>query len=53
MKKCLIFFTLLLFTIGIAVLTEENEPAVSVNEVAMGETAANDLLSEEPVLSLD
>ncbi|HMB62427.1 MAG TPA: hypothetical protein VKN36_05085 [Eudoraea sp.] len=53
MKKCLIFFTLLLITIWIAVLTEEREGVVPVNDIAVGEPAMEKLLAEENMRSAE
>lgn len=53
MKKCLIFFTLLLITLWIAVQTEEREGVVPVNDIAAGEPEMEKLLAEESMLTAE
>lgn len=52
MKKCLIFFTLLLVAISIAVLTEDKEVVAATNDVAMGEST-KDIQMKDQALSLE
>lgn len=53
MKKCLIFFTLLLIAIWIAVLTEENTVDVPVTDIAVGEPDMQLLLTENKARSME
>ena len=53
MKKCLIFFTLLLITIAIAVVTQQQENISAVNDVVRGESPPGDLAIEEQIVALD
>lgn len=47
MKKCVIFFTLLILAILLAVLTDNKEHSVNVDEVVLGENNIDQLLAED------
>jgi len=47
MKKCVIFFTFLILVILLAVLTDNNERSVLVDEVALAGNNIDHLLAEE------
>jgi hypothetical protein len=53
MKKCVIFFTLLLITLGIAVLTEDKSNATPTDEVAIEEITKEKLLAEDLIRAID
>ncbi|MCW5516400.1 hypothetical protein [Muriicola sp. Z0-33] len=53
MKKCLIFFTLLLLTIAFAIIMQQNERLPSIDEVVINDVASDDLLVEDKTLALD
>ena len=53
MKKCLIFFTLLLITIAIAVVLEKQEQLSEVNDVVIGTSASDGYLAEEQIAALE
>jgi len=53
MKKCLIFFTLLLITIAIAVVMKQQDNLSAVNDVVMAEPPSDDPLSQEQIVALD
>ncbi len=47
MKKCVIFFTLLLITLWIAVITDVKEPPVADDEVATEVVKNENLIAED------
>lgn len=53
MKKCLIFFTLLLLTIAFAIIMQQKERLPYIDEVVINDVASGDLLSEDKTLALD
>jgi hypothetical protein len=53
MKKCLIFFTLLLLTIAIAVIMQHQENLSPVNDIVIGGPPADDLIAEKQLVALD
>ena len=53
MKKCLIFFTLLLLTIAFAIIMQQKERLPSIDEVVINDAASDDLLTEDKTRALD
>ncbi len=53
MKKCLIFFTLLLLTIALALIMQQQEHLSAIDEVVINDATSDDLLAEDKTLALD
>jgi len=47
MKKCVIFFAFLILAILLAVLTENKERSVTIDEIVLGENNINQLLADD------
>jgi preprotein translocase subunit SecG len=47
MKKCIIFFAFLVLALLLAVLTENKERSVRIDEIVLGENNSNQLLADD------
>ena len=53
MKKCLIFFTLLLMTIALAVFMQYNDHLSNMDDTALTDAPSNDLLAQDQIAAMD